>query len=279
MQVAQVDFTANNAAQDFCRSLKETGFAVIANHPINYAVVQDVFAEWAEFFASSYKNNYLYNNETQEGLFPMRSESAVGYSIKDLKEFYHYYPWGRYPKELSDKTMQLRKQMMNVAVTLLKWVEMHLPKTLQEKLSKPLSQMVDDDRALMRIIHYPPLTGDEEPGAVRASAHTDINLLTILATASQAGLQVKDVHGKWHNVPMDPGVLTVNVADMLQEATGGFYPSTIHQVVNPATSKEQAKSRYAIPLFLHAGLDTVLSERYTAGEFLSERLRDIGIQK
>lgn len=280
MQVAQVDFHSKTASPDFAKSLENTGFAVIKNHPIDYKLVEDVFAEWEAFFASDYKMNYLYNNDTQDGLFPMNvSETAVGYNIKDIKEFYHYYPWGQYPKELSDKTKVLYKQMTDVAVTLLQWVEENLPVDIRAKLSEPLSDMIkDSNQILMRLLHYPPLTGNETEGAVRAGAHTDINLLTVLVAASQSGLQVRDISGKWMEVPVDPGMLAINIGDMLQEATDKFYKSTAHQVVNP-TDEGRLKSRYSIPLFLHPRPDVVLSSRYTAGSFLQERLRQLGIKK
>ena len=277
MQVAQVDFKSQTASKDFADSLINTGFAVIKNHPIDYNLVKEVFSEWADFFASDYKMNYLYNNDTQDGLFPISvSETAVGYNIKDIKEFYHYYPWGQYPKELTDRTKILQLQMTNVAVTLLKWAEDNLPSSIRDKLTEPLSSMIQDsEQILMRILHYPPLKGDEAHGAIRANAHTDINLLTVLVAASESGLEVQDKNGSWVEVPVDPGMLSINISDMLQEATDGFYKSTVHRVVNP-TDENRLKSRYSIPLFLHARPDVVLSSRYTAGSFLQERLKQIG---
>ena len=280
MQVAQIDFQSKTASTDFANSLVNTGFAVIKNHPIDYGLVKNVFSEWSDFFASNYKMNYLYNNETQDGLFPLNiSETAVGYNIKDIKEFYHYYPWGQYPKELSDKTKQLYNQMTTVAVTLLQWIEENLPIEIKNKLSQPLSDMIQNsEQILMRLLHYPPLKGDEAIGAIRANAHTDINLLTVLVAASQSGLQVQDKDGNWLEVPVDPGMLSINIGDMLQEATNGFYKSTVHQVINPI-GDDRLKSRYSIPLFLHARPDVVLSSRYTAGSFLQERLQQLGIKK
>ena len=280
MQVAQIDFKSQTASKGFTNSLINTGFAVIKNHPIDYNLVKEVFGEWAEFFASDYKMNYLYNNDTQDGLFPINvSETAVGYNIKDIKEFYHYYTWGQYPKELTDKTKQLQAQMTDIAITLLQWVEDNLPPEIQNRLTEPLSDMIkNSEQILMRMLHYPPLTGNEIVGAVRAGAHTDINLLTVLVAASESGLQVKDVNGKWFEVPVDPGMLSINIGDMLQEATDGFYKSTVHQVINP-TNENRLKSRYSIPLFLHARPDVILSSRYTAGSFLQERLKQLGVKK
>jgi isopenicillin N synthase-like dioxygenase len=280
MSILQVDFKAENASTEFAKSLKETGFAVIKNHPIDYQLVLDVFKEWEGFFNSTYKQDYLFDRDTQDGFFPMSvSETAVGYSVKDIKEFYHYYPWGKFPSQLSDKSKQLQKQMQEIASTLLVWVEENLPADIKQNLSEPLTNMIEGSKGnLMRILHYPPLTGQETEGAVRAGAHGDINLLTVLVAASQSGLQLKDSTGKWIDVPVDPGMLAINIGDMLELATNGYFKSTLHQVVNP-TDETRHKSRYSIPLFLHPRDDVKLSADKTAGQFLHERLVALGVKK
>ena len=276
----QIDFSGNNASQEFVKSLKETGFAVIKNHPINPQLIADVFKEWAEFFASDYKMNYLYHNDTQDGLFPTSvAEKAAGYDVKDIKEFYHYYIWGQYPKELSDKTKILREQMTDVAITLLNWIEDDLPEDVSRALSEPLSKMVENSpQTLMRILHYPPLTGNEEKGAIRASAHKDTNLLTVLVAASQSGLQVQDTKGEWIDIPVDPGMLAINIARMLSLVTNDLYKSTLHRVINPSDEKKHL-SRYSIPLFLHPRPDVKLKDDLTAAEMLNARRRELGIKK
>jgi isopenicillin N synthase-like dioxygenase len=276
----QIDYTLDSANGEFVRSLQETGFAVIKNHPIDQQLIADVFKEWESFFHSDYKMNYVYHNDTQDGLFPMNvSEKAVGYDIKDIKEFYHYYAGGQYPKELSDKTKELCNQMTTVAETLLNWVEEHLPALIKQNLSEHLSSMVhNSDMTLLRILHYPPLTGNEVNGAIRANAHGDINLLTVLVAASQAGLQLQDTNGVWIDVPVDPGMLAINIGDMLEIATNGFYKSTRHRVINPSDEKKHL-SRYSIPLFLHPRRDVFLTANKTAGEFLDDRRRALGIMK
>lgn len=276
----QIDFTSPTAQKDFTDSLKNTGFAVVKNHIIDQKLIAEVFKEWEVFFNSNYKMNYLYNNDTQDGLFPMTvSEKAVGYDVKDIKEFYHYYTWGQYPNELSNKTKELRHQMNEVAVTLLNWIEEYLPNEIKQNLSEHLSSMVNNsDMTLLRVLHYPPLTGNEETNAIRASAHGDINLITVLVAASQSGLQLKDNNGSWIDVPVDPGMLAINIGDMLETATNGFYKSTLHRVINPVNEKKHL-SRYSIPLFLHPRSDVKLTPNKTAGEFLDERRRALGIMK
>ena len=121
------------------------------------------------------------------------------------------------------------------------------------------------------------MTGQEEPGAIRAAAHGDINLLTILPAANEPGLQVIASDGSWYDVPCDFGNIIINIGDMLQEASGGYYPSTIHRVINP-TGERSIKSRISLPLFLHPNPEVVLSERYTAESYLDERLRELGVK-
>lgn len=280
MYVLTADFQKPDAAEIFTRSLKETGFGVIKNHPIDYQLVKEVYAEWESFFnlSEAEKNKYLFDKKDQDGFFPKNiSETAKGYSVKDIKEFYHFYPWGRRPSVISPKTLQLYKEMSALAGTLLGWVEAHTPENIRKNFSMPLSEMIKDaPRTLLRILHYPPLEGTEEEGAVRAAAHEDINLITLLPAATATGLQVKDVQGNWHDVECEPGTVVINTGDMLQECTEHYYKATTHQVINP--SGEAAKtSRFSMPLFLHPWDTVKLSERHTAGSYWIERLKELGV--
>jgi isopenicillin N synthase-like dioxygenase len=274
-----VDFKSPTAPEEFVKSLHETGFGVLTNHPIQKELLQSIYENWAGFFASDEKQNFQFNVETQDGFFPSSvSETAKGFTVKDIKEYYHYYPWGQCPAELKAQLHQYYEMANEIAVTLLNWVEQHSPKEVAEKYSVALSSMIEEShRTLLRILHYPPLTGNEEVGAIRAAAHGDINLLTILPAANASGLQVKLKDGEWFDVPGDFGCLIVNIGDMLQEASGGYFPSTIHRVINPE-GEDMTKSRISLPLFLHPRPDVVLSERYTAGSYLDERLRELGVK-
>ncbi len=235
-----------------------------------------MYAEWYAFFQSESKHHYAYDPQKYDGYFsPTVSETAKGFTKRDLKEFYHIYPWGRYPAEVSEAARQYYAEGAALAATLLQWVETYTPEQVKAKYSMPLSDMISgSEQTLLRVLHYPPLRGDEEPGAVRAAAHGDINLLTILPAATAAGLQVVGQDGAWHDVPCDFGMLIVNIGDMLQEASAGYYPSTVHRVLNP-TGEEAKKSRVSLPLFLHPRPDVVLSERHTAGSYLAERLHEL----
>ncbi|EGQ7973062.1 isopenicillin N synthase family oxygenase [Vibrio parahaemolyticus] len=278
MKLETVDYLADDAAQQFVASLRETGFGVLKNHPIPQELVESIYKNWHEFFCSEEKNDFQFNVETQDGYFPPSvSEVAKGHKVKDIKEYFHVYPWGQIPEPLKAEILEYYECANAFAQELLGWVEEYAPKDVQEKFSIALSEMINNsDKTLLRVLHYPPMTGEEEPGAIRAAAHEDINLLTVLPAANEPGLQVMSKDGEWIDVPCDFGNLIINIGDMLQEASGGYFPSTTHRVINP-TGARQEKSRISLPLFLHPKPDTVLSERYTAHSYLMERLRELGV--
>lgn len=279
MQVQVVDYTATDAAEKFVRSLHETGFGVLINHPIKQSLVESIYQSWQAFFLSDEKHTFAFDPEKQDGYFsPEISETAKGHSKKDIKEYYHVYPWGRIPAQLEAEILEYYRLTSQLAAELLDWVEAHSPADVASKYSQALSQMIKDTpNTLLRILHYPPLTGDEEAGAVRAAAHEDINLLTILPAANEPGLQVQGKDGQWLDVPSDFGNLIINIGDMLQEASAGYFPSTSHRVINP-TGKGSDKSRISLPLFLHPRSEVVLSEKHTQASYLLERLRELGVK-
>ena len=279
MNVRKVNYKDQNAAHEFTRSLRQTGITVLTDHPVDMNLIETVYSEWADFFSSDNKNKYPYDPVRQDGFFPFKTENAKGQSLKDLKEFFHIYSWGRYPEELSNKTLDLYAQLLELTGTLLGWIQVETPRDVSSLFSMPLPDMVTDSKTnLLRIIHYPPLDGKEEDGAVRGSAHEDINLITLLVAGTQPGLQVQDTNGNWHDISCDPGCLAINAGDMLQEASHGYFPSTTHQVINPDDQIDN-KSRFSMPLFLHPRDEVVLSKKYTAKEYLDERLREIGLKE
>jgi isopenicillin N synthase-like dioxygenase len=279
MQVQIVDYTAKDAAEKFVKSLHETGFGVLINHPIKQSLVESIYRNWQMFFLNEDKHNFAFDPEKQDGYFsPDISETAKGHSKKDIKEYFHVYSWGRIPMQLKDEILQYYQLTSTLAAELLDWVEEYSPADVADKYSEALSNMIKDTpNTLLRILHYPPLTGDEEPGAVRAAAHEDINLLTILPAANEPGLQVRRQDGEWIDVPADFGNLIINIGDMLQEASNGYFPSTSHRVINPS-GKASDKSRISLPLFLHPRSEVVLSEKHTQASYLLERLRELGVK-
>jgi isopenicillin N synthase-like dioxygenase len=275
MDVAVVDFTAPDAPERFTRSLRETGFGVIVNHPLDWSLVEQVYAEWSALFDDPAVGKYTSDDMIAGYIPPDMSETAKGFEVPDLKEFFHVYPWSVYPTEVSDAALRYREAAMEVALTLLEWVNEHTPADVASKLSRPLAQMMDGStRTLLRVLRYPPLPDHVPEGAVRAAAHEDINLLTVLPASDQPGLELLGTTGDWHAVPCDPGSLAVNGGEMLDLATGGYYPATTHRVVNP-TGEAATRSRMALPLFLHPADDVVLAHGRTANEFLNERIAEL----
>jgi len=279
MNVRTVNYKGADSPHNFTKSLHQTGFAVLNHHPIDKSLVQKVYSEWSLFFANNIGQNYIFNSEKQDGYFPFGIENAKGVAANDLKEFYHFYPWGKYPNELSDATKILYKKLVELTSILLGWIQNETPDSVTLNFSMKLPEMIIDSKShLLRIIHYPPLNGTENPEAIRAAAHEDINLITLLLAGSQPGLQVKDLSGNWHDIPCDAGSLAINTGDMLQEISEGYFPSTTHRVINPGNNITN-ESRYSMPLFLHPRDEVILSEHYTAREYLDERLIEIGLKK
>lgn len=275
-ELSPIDYQHPEAAHLFADSLRETGFGVLHNHPLQQNTVQSIYEHWLAFFQSSGKQEYLFDKLRYDGFFPIeQAESAKGQKVRDLKEYFHFYLWGRCPPELRNEIANYYESTVEFASTLLSWVEAHLPEQIKNQLQEPLSAMIKaSDLSLLRILHYPPLPESVKPDAIRAHAHEDINLLTILPAANEPGLQVLDKTGQWLDIPCDFGNLIVNTGDMLQEASQGFFPSTTHRVINP-DSQTQNNSRISLPLFLHPRPDVVLSQRYTAEQYRQQRLAEL----
>jgi isopenicillin N synthase-like dioxygenase len=277
LELLTVDYTAPDAGRLFAESLHHTGFAVIKNHPVAAQLVDAVYAEWQAFFATDSKLDYLYDKKVQEGYFPFESENAKYTDVKDLKEFYHYYPWGRLPQGMSGKTVELFGAMNRLAASVLDWLQINTPNDIRQGFSLPLSEMIkDSNRTLIRLIHYPALTGNEAIGSVRAAPHEDIGLLTLLPAATAKGLQVQDSQGNWHEVPCDYGTIVVNAGDTLTAITQGYYRATTHQVVNPSGDAAK-KPRLSMPLFLHPRDEVLLPDGRQAVDYLMQRLSEIGV--
>ncbi len=280
MRILTIDYQSPEAPQQFTRSLKETGFAVLHNHNIPAALFQRVKNEWTPFFASEEKLKFLYDRAAcpQDGYIP--TESAKGNALNDLKEFYHVYLHGRLPEGPRESTKLLFKELYDIGIHLLEWLQANTPAEVKSQFSCPLPDMADPyEQTLLRIIHSPPLKGDEPVGAIRAAEHEDINLITILPASDEPGLETKDMNGNWHAVPCDPGMIVVNAGDPLQMCSNFYYKSTTHRVCNPGTQRKHLP-RYSFPLFLHAKGDVVLDTKtgFTSKEYLIQRLRELGLK-
>lgn len=279
MSILTVDYRSPSAPVLFCESLRNTGFVVLHNHPISPDRIKESYHQWKLFFSNDLesKKAYLFDRIQQDGYFPFRSENAKDNKIGDLKEFFHVYPWGRIPEFLKNVTLDMYHALQDLSAELLQWIENYLPTDVSSHLSMPLKEMVQNSpKTLLRILHYPPLQNEEQQGAVRAAAHEDINLITLLPAATAPGLEVLDTENAWHKVHCDFGSIVVNVGDMLQMCTNHYYKSTTHRVINP-DDETRSQSRFSMPLFLHPRKEVKLSDTMTATEYLHQRLREIGV--
>ncbi len=279
MIVQTVDYRSESAGARFAQSLHESGFAILRNHPVCQQKLDRLYHDWFDFFQTREKYAYLYDpedkNGTQEGYFPLEvSETAVSASTRDLKEFFHVVPGAPLPAKLAQDILEYREEILQLGSILLGWIQQNAPPKIRDGFSEPLSSVLSTKASLLRILHYPPLSGGETPDAVRAAAHEDINLITILPVSHQPGLQVKSRSGEWLNLETSTGELIVNIGDMLQKASKEYFPSTTHRVINPADDKGNI-SRISLPFFLTPHLDFVLSESHTAGSYLKERLKQL----
>jgi isopenicillin N synthase-like dioxygenase len=302
-RVAVLDFNqhAQNPSQfghDLVQGLRDTGFIVIRNHTIRQDAIRAMEAASKAFFAlpEDEKTKYaMPDSHFQRGYSPFGKESAKGVDAPDLKEFWHV---GRATipgipgtpsvdglSEFDEAGQTLFDAMDDFARTLM----VAIGKTL-EMTPEAMHDALDNGNSILRLLHYPPMP--PRPGeSVRAAAHEDINLLTLLLGAEEAGLQVKHRTGVWMEVDAPEGSLVVNAGDMLDRLTGGLLPSTTHRVVNPAATRAP-HSRYSMPYFLHPANDFLLDPLpkclemggepktpITARGYLDERLREIGLAK
>ena len=275
--VLAISYNDPDAGKLFAKSLHETGFAILKDHPIQTSKIDEMYSVWSDYFAHDGRFEDAVQPGNVHGYYGFKSENAKGSAHKDLKEFYHVYEHQPVPSMVDSETRSFQSKMISIGAELLGWLDDNSPQEVRETLSESLTSMINgSENNLLRIIHYPPLEDDVQPGEERAAAHEDINLITLLVTGSEPGLQAKDSAGNWHDVPCNAGYITINSGDMLSKATGGFYPSTPHRVINPPN--QENRSRYSMPLFVHPRSEVQLDDTQTAGEYLDERLREIGLK-
>jgi isopenicillin N synthase-like dioxygenase len=289
-------------AQQFGGAFKRFGFAIIADHGIDDALIADAWDVTRAFFAQSEAKKLPYKSPKggARGFTPFGVEIAKGASENDLKEFWHVgrnllegheysdsMPpniWPDYPKRFQSVVTALYAEFDRVGAQLLSAIALYL------ELDRDwFVEPVRDGNSVLRLLHYPPVSADA-PG-VRAGAHEDINLITLLLGAEEAGLQLLDRSGAWLAVDPPRGALVVNVGDMLQRLTNHVLPSTTHRVVNPPPER-RGKARYSMPFFLHLASDFPIQtlpgcvsaarpdlypSTITADEYLQQRLKEIGL--
>lgn len=284
---------------------EEIGFVSLKNHFLSDSLVEELYKEIKNFFALPLEVKEKYEIPGlggQRGYVSFGKEHAKGRKEGDLKEFWHFgqeptdaanlsdeYPKNVQVKELLDFNhigMEAYRMLEKTGIYVLRALALYLG--LDEFY---FDQWANDGNSILRPIHYPPIT-EEPKGAVRAGAHGDINLITLLMGASAGGLQVLRNDGEWIDAIPAEDELVINVGDMLERLTNNKLRSTIHRVINPP--KEQWDTpRYSIPFFMHPRSDMKLNclpeciddehpKAYpdiTAGEFLHQRLVEIGLIK
>jgi isopenicillin N synthase-like dioxygenase len=284
----------------FCRELFEGlqryGFVILRDHPVPVALLDRAYRVSADFFASpdELKRRYI---RGPRGYVPFRTERAKNHAAPDLKEFWQIGPEHAddAPRDITEppnvwpETPPQFKHVLLELFTALEQTGRIILEALTPGLQLPpdfFARMVDRGNSVLRLLHYPPVPADIEPGSVRAAAHEDINLLTLLVAAQGAGLELLDRDGRWLPVETQRNNLIVDSGDMLARITNDTIPATTHRVVNPSTLNV---SRYSMPFFMHPNSDAVLrclpsclgqGARYpeiTAGAFLAQRLREIGL--
>ncbi len=286
----------------------EIGFVAIKNHGLSNQLVENLYGSVKKFFQLPEDIKRKYGVEELAGLrgyIGRGKEHAKGSNIGDLKEFYHIgqhvtdndpigkeYPQNIFPDEIpemSESGMEAYKILESAGMNMLKAIALYLG--LEENY---FDSKVHNGNSILRAIHYYPIDNPDlvPEGAVRAAAHGDINLITLLMGASAEGLEVLRRDGQWIPITALPEQIVVNVGDMLDRLTNHKLKSTIHRVVNPSRDK-MGNSRFSIPFFMHPRSEMNLAclencidsenpkqyEDMTAGEFLQERLAEIGLKK
>jgi isopenicillin N synthase-like dioxygenase len=308
------DYRSNDPAkkaafvENLGRAFREIGFLVIKGHDVNETLQKRAYEKIDTFFKLPVEEKRKYEVPGiggARGYTVFGKEKAKTANVSDLKEFFHVgvkLPEGHplsatkdYPANVEvpavdgfDSTLrELFDTLLATAQDLLEAIAINLG---QEK--SYFHEKVQFGNSILRPIHYPPLTGKEPPGALRSSAHEDINLITLLIGASYPGLQVVAKSGNWLPITTQPTEIVINVGDMLQRLSNYKFVSTTHRVVNPPSSATgDGSRRYSIPFFVHPVSDMSLQAlptcvsptnpprdpSTTAGEYLQERLREIGL--
>lgn len=286
-------------------SFERFGFAMVSNHGVPQDLISRAWAMTKAFFdlpEAEKRSYYVEGGGGARGYTPFKTEIAKGAEYVDLKEFWHIgreLPkghrfaadmasniWPDQPEGFRETFLELFAAFDTAGDKLLSAIARHLGLT-----PNWFDPAVKDGNSVLRLLHYPPVT--EDAPNVRAGAHEDINLITLLLGAEEAGLELLDRDGQWLPVRPPEGAMVVNVGDMLQRLTNHVLPSTTHRVVNPPPER-RGHSRYSMPFFLHPAPDFLIKtlpgtitadnpDRYpapiTAHDYLHERLVEIGLIK
>lgn len=287
VSVARLD--RPETVQKLGEALEATGFVALTEHGVNAELLQTAYARAEATFALPEADKRRYEvtaDGRQRGYTSMGVEHAKDASVSDLKELWQVgrdapgVPENVFPAEISDFEpvfMGLFSALDRVCERVLGALEGYLRLD-----AGTFAELTRGGNSVLRLLHYPPLAEDAPEAAVRAAAHEDINLITLLPVSTAPGLQILDRTGGWHDVETPPDVLICDTGDMMALFTEGRMPATTHRVVNPRGALAR-RSRYAMPFFCHPRADAVLvpareaSPALTAGQVLWTRLREIGL--
>lgn len=281
------------------------GFVALKGHFLDNSLVEELYAEIKNFFdlPVDVKRKYeIPGIGGQRGYVSFGKESAKGKKEGDLKEFWHFGQYvennpkleAEYPANVEVEELPNFNEVGKRTYRMLEKTAMYVLRSLALHLGLEetyFDEYIKNGNSILRPIHYPPIT-EEPKNAVRAAAHGDINLITLLMGAHGKGLQVQNHEGQWIDAIAEPDELMINVGDMLSRHSNNKLKSTIHRVTNPP-KELWGTSRYSIPFFMHPISDMSLNvlkeciddenpkqfEDITAGEFLNERLRELGLTK
>ena len=303
------DFQANDHRNDRCQAfihqlgsaLEDIGFFAVTHHGVDSTLIQSAYEVAQAFFTLPESAKRRYEEpalQGQRGFTAFGREHAKDHPVPDLKEFWHVgrslppdHPLvARYPANLSPLEVPQFAAVMNQLYAQLEACATKLLKACALYLGEPeplLSDMMRDSDTILRVIHYPPIAPDAHPASLRAAAHEDINLLTLLCEATDDGLELLQRDGTWRSIRALPGQIIVDSGDMLQQVTNGRLKSTTHRVVNPVDNRQR---RFSMPFFAHPRPDVDLTPlpscvangaqlfpSITAGAYLQQRLREIGL--
>jgi len=301
LTIAPVSLSSGQFDADLGTSFERYGFAVICDHGLAPEVVDAALARTKALFAlpeAIKRQYYIAGGAGQRGYTPFGRETAKGAVAHDLKEFWHVgrelAPEHPYRAAMPDNLWPTEVEGFRPAVSGLYQALDRLGVQVLRAIARYLGlagdafdEAVRDGNSVLRLLHYPPVAAGAE--GVRAEAHEDINAITLLLGAEEAGLELLDRDGRWLAVDPPPGAIVCNIGDMLQRVTNGVLPSTTHRVVNPAPERRHL-SRYSTPFFLHFApnfrlqtLESCVALKggnsfptvITADEFLRQRLKEL----
>lgn len=280
-------------------ALMDTGFFALVNHGVNSGLIRQAYAQAEAFFDLPTETKARYDipgGRGQRGFTSFGKEHAKDSRAGDLKEFWHVgreegktesMPSNVWPAEVEGfrpTMLELYDQLEQCAFSLLEACAVFLGEAEDR-----IRETARGGDSILRVIHYPPVPADRDPAAIRAGAHEDINLITLLCESTDAGLELLERDGTWRPIHALDGQIIVDTGDMMQQLTNGLLRSTTHRVVNPDNGRSR---RFSMPFFVHPRPEVDLTplascvertggertyREITAGEYLLERLREIGL--